>query len=47
MRAWQLEPTLITFMGKMPGMLAVVGGFFFVSVARNRDWVYASTRSAP
>jgi hypothetical protein len=29
-----LEPTLITFMGKMPGMLAVVGGFFFVSVAR-------------
>ena len=25
MRLWQLEPTLITFMGKIPGMVAVVG----------------------
>jgi hypothetical protein len=23
MRAWQLEPTLITFMGSIPGMVAV------------------------
>jgi hypothetical protein len=26
MRAWQLDPTLITFMGKIPGMSAVVYG---------------------
>jgi len=25
MRLWQLEPTLITFMGKIPGMVAAVG----------------------